>query len=647
MTLRLRRYEHLETRVKSPAPVSILEDGTLQRPRKHKQRRDFPAPPPDAIVANAAQEPALGSCRMSHQHPQLHQLRRRWLIEAALLLQAPILAFWLMKFSPFNQSPGWLDPFIYTGYIHNFKDLWDRYGITYYSVRFGLILPGRALVALFGAEDGFLVLRYLLTLVAGIPLYAVVKRYFGLPLAAVTYIVMVTSPYFARTLMWDYPDATGMPFLCAAMCLILLECRRLWLWDSVAGGCAAMALNSNFFIVAPLGVFLCLYTLLWLIWQRGVARIVMRAICFLTGLIVITGLGICYYWITVGTWDIFSPTIHMSRWLAQRGMKLWRTPGFAWLGKQYGVFIPAILSLFALLCWRWRRPAFHEASLWWSASGIGYFFYVHQFAFQANTLELFYYFSYALPAIFLLLAMTMNGVVGRLSLPGRWWSAASVAAGAITPWLLYSYGYLTAAADSLGTFIALVAVAAVMLPLATYWRGSARLGLAVTASLALGLMFAASFATLWYTSAIRAHRQPNNKEEDVYRTALQFMKAIPPWQARPGHLRFWYSNDPIGYAMQSIQATYLWVHSKLQGDDPGLPYLGEAQLKLLRAPELKWLVMMSETEEQLQLGLDALTREHVAYRPVSRQTIVSGSYRLFVQQLELTGHGGQDGPAAP
>jgi hypothetical protein len=50
--------------------------------------------------------------------------------------------------------------------------------------------------------------------------------------------------------------------------------------------------------------------------------------------------------------------------------------------------------------------------------------------------------------------------------------------------------------------------------------------------------------------------------------------------------------------------------------------------------------MMSEQEEQLQLGLDALMREQIAYRPVSRQTIGSGSYRLFLLQLEMTGHGG-------
>ena len=109
-------------------------------------------------MAKAAQEPTRASGRASHHRMPLHQPDRRWLIEAALLCLAPLLAFWAMDFVSFYQNH-MIDPYVYTGYIHNFTDLVDRYGLTYYSVRFGLILPARALVALFGAEDGYLVLR--------------------------------------------------------------------------------------------------------------------------------------------------------------------------------------------------------------------------------------------------------------------------------------------------------------------------------------------------------------------------------------------------------------------------------------------------------------------------------------------------------
>src|SRR5262245_37607284 len=63
-------------------------------------------------------------------------VNRRALAETLALLAAPAVAFWLMHFKPIAQNT-FLDPYVYTGYIHNFVDLIERYGVTYYSVRFG------------------------------------------------------------------------------------------------------------------------------------------------------------------------------------------------------------------------------------------------------------------------------------------------------------------------------------------------------------------------------------------------------------------------------------------------------------------------------------------------------------------------------
>src|SRR5438874_1372200 len=60
--------------------------------------------------------------------------------EVSALLLLPLLAFWVMRFVPINQEQ-FIDPYVYTGYIHNFRDLIARFDVTYYSVRFGLILP--------------------------------------------------------------------------------------------------------------------------------------------------------------------------------------------------------------------------------------------------------------------------------------------------------------------------------------------------------------------------------------------------------------------------------------------------------------------------------------------------------------------------
>src|SRR3954469_13972284 len=169
----------------------------------------------------------------------------------ALLLVSPLAAFWLMQFKPVMQD-GFLDPYFYTGYITNFQDMFARSGATYYGVRFGLILPGHLAVSLFGPIHGYFVLRYVLALVAGMPFYFLVRQLYGAGIALPVYVLLLTSPFFARTLLWDHPDAAGMPFLFAAVSLILLEHRRRYLVDAAAGASAALAINSNFFIVVPL-----------------------------------------------------------------------------------------------------------------------------------------------------------------------------------------------------------------------------------------------------------------------------------------------------------------------------------------------------------------------------------------------------------
>ena len=53
--------------------------------------------------------------------------------ELAFVALCPAVAFWVMHFPPIAQN-GFIDPFIYTGYINNFEDLIQRYGITYPNV---------------------------------------------------------------------------------------------------------------------------------------------------------------------------------------------------------------------------------------------------------------------------------------------------------------------------------------------------------------------------------------------------------------------------------------------------------------------------------------------------------------------------------
>jgi len=156
--------------------------------------------------------------------------------ERLFLLSFPVASFFALRFYLVNQA-GTLDPYIYTGYIHNFADLIARYGLTYYSVRFGLILPQRLFVWIFGAIWGFSVLKYLLFLSAAVPMYMVVKRHAGVNAAVLTYCALACNPLFPRALLWDHPDAAGVPYLLAGISLVLLQLRPGCFWDIVCDAC--------------------------------------------------------------------------------------------------------------------------------------------------------------------------------------------------------------------------------------------------------------------------------------------------------------------------------------------------------------------------------------------------------------------------
>ena len=113
-------------------------------------------------------------------------------LEVALLLLLPVALFFAYRVSPINQV-GFLDPWVYWGYIHNFEDLYARYGLTYYSVRFGLIFPSWLLQAVLGPIPGYYAFCYAMYLVAGVPLYLLVRCRYSVAAAVSAYTLVVTS----------------------------------------------------------------------------------------------------------------------------------------------------------------------------------------------------------------------------------------------------------------------------------------------------------------------------------------------------------------------------------------------------------------------------------------------------------------------
>lgn len=557
-------------------------------------------------------------------------------VECIGLLLLPLIAFWGMRFIPINQN-NYLDPYVYTGYIHNFKDLLARYGLTYYSVRFGMIIPAQAFAQLFGPVGGYFIFRYVLALVAGIPLYYMVKRQFSPPVAVMTVIGMLTSPYFARALLWDYPDASGVPFLIAALCLFLIDERPSFWRDVLAGAFAALAVNSNFFEVALIGIFWTVWLSLSLLFRRPLSAVMKRIAVVALGGAIICALGSVYYWHAFGRiTDVFSPTLKMAYSQAEGGAKRWRSPGVSWIAQQVQVLVPVFLVLCCVLVTRWRRVTLTSLVVVSFGVSVTAFYYIEQFVLRSNVLQFFYYFSYFMPVVFLMLGFLWQALWERTARA----ASAFIALGLVTllaQWILRNWVGWTPPNLTVARWTALSGVTALAVFLGTRaWRVPAVQGILVCLALvSLSGCFTAGLTN--YGPLMRTGSAGNNTEMDVYRVALQFMRAVPPLSERPGVIQFWYNNR-IGNSINSVQSTYLWGYSKINSnppEDPGLPNLGEFQLQLLRDPKLRYVGLLCETEEELSKGLAALRRHAVEFTVVDYRVLVSGDYRVYFESIEL------------
>jgi hypothetical protein len=559
--------------------------------------------------------------------------------EVTALLILPLLVFWLMRFAPINQDR-FIDAYFYTGYINDFQDLMARYGITYYSVRFGFIVPAQFFTYFLGPEGGYFAFRYVLALIAGIPFYYAVKRNFSQPAAIFAVAGMLTSTYFARTLLWDYVDAAGVPFLIAAVCLFLLDERPVLWRDTLAGACAAMSIHCNFFVIALIGIFGAVWFFFSLLYRHPLLGLTKRCASVAAGALLVTALGYLYYWHALGKpTDIFSITVSMSNSMLHGGAEPWRTPGATWITTKIHVLTPIVLVLCCIAVIQWRRTSFAGCVVVSFGAAITAFYYVEQFLLDSNILQLFYYFSYLIPAIFLMLAFLGQTLwertkgrpyvfigLGLTALLAQWmlpafdrWVLSSLT---VSGWLLIGAGMVTA------MFVATRELRSPPIRSVLPWMALVLLGGGFTAGL------------VDYGPLVRQGPVAAKREMEVYRVALQFANAVPKQAEHPGVIRFWYRNRSED-SLNSIQSMFLWGYSRLSSaslEDPGLPYLGDFEMQILRDPQLRYLGLLGESQEELSKGLAALTQKAIRFEPEEYRELASGDYRVYFQIVELV-HG--------
>lgn len=586
----------------------------------------------------AATDSAPSVMTAPREDPGPGATRSPWL-EAAALLLAPVAVFFGLHVMRMARAT-MIDPYFYTAYAQNGRDLITRYGDDiYFWVRLGFILPARAFYLAFGAVPGFYAFRYVLALVAVAPTYLLVRRLRGRAAGALAVAVVLSCPVLLYAWGTDYPDSSATSYLAAGTtCLVMptTSRRRRLVWVTLAGIALALAVHSQA-VAAPLAAAVVLaYAVVYLRQKRGdvVAHLLLLALC---ALVVTGGLAMLAQWV-FGSHDIITPTVEIARRVhGSRLIANYHTPVSGWLPYFPYLAVPLV----ALVGWGIARlgardsPSAAEITVVGAAGLQGLAYVWLQFPGKNWTLEYHLYSSMLWPGVCLVTGFLFVAVCAPLlkrqataMLPVALVLLLPLVATRFRPWMRFGM-------VPVGVVVVVGVLSAVL---------AARLvPRAAVAAVAVGLVVVGCFALTIDAPPGKRNGYPPRPGYasviggegrvlvDRYRVASMLHLVVPPARFPGDDLLLWYPPHPRGLVNQA-SAQYRWKQNALWATLPDLSPKTARKL-YRRSPQL--LVLLSVTGQEFPAAVRALARAGLAPSVVRREVLTAGTERLCVWVVQL------------
>lgn len=529
----------------------------------------------------------------------------------------------------------WLDPYVYSGYIHDYRHVFEYFGPTYYSNRIAAIDLSRVAHWFFGIDRGYVIVRYILLMMASASIYAIARRFYGSTVAAVTAILLCFSPWYVRAIAWDYVDGFAITYLFVAFACLVAPRRHPVPFHLAAGLFFALAVNTNFFAVAVAGSFVPS----WFILQgRSEAR---RT----GGLIGAVVCGFVLAYLAMGTvlHAEFSErplfferaTLNTLDQLLIRGESAqYFHPLLDFLAKRHNyIFVPASLCVAMLLLWihtsRHRTTAHapqYVAAAAVYMSVITGVYLINHFVLHHGRITLTYYFSYAVIGSFMAIVALIGEAASNVK--GTRATGALLAAAGI-----YVAMYCVYPPDYQDTNFPLWiwGMTAIALPFSVFLASHSlvRLSIMLVSMVTMPVAFYNSVED--YTAL---HDRGNTMEQwDIYHSAIYLQHDLATvLDPEAGAVKFWYTVKlPRHSIFNSLQSTYLWDYSRVAG----MPTLDDEAKRRLK--ETRYLVLLGTSTEEIDTALAALSRANVSYDVVHHSHFDSAnwSFRLMIVDLGL------------
>ncbi len=594
------------------------------------------------------------------------RLRRSTPLEAAAVVLSPLVAFFGLHVARMVR-PDMIDPYFYTAYAQNGRDLIERYGDgLYYWVRLGFVLPARAAYLAFGPVAGFYALRYLFALIAVVPVYLLLRRLQGPAAGALGVAVALTSPVILHSWGTDYPDSAAVAYLFAGTaCLVMPTSARCpglarLAWVTAAGVAFALTVHSQFISAPLVGAIVIAYLAVNLRRRplEMLAHLGVLALCAAAVTGALAGLAQLVF----GSHNIIEPTITASEhFRSPEQLALWHSTTWRWvLNDTYLLAVPAALAGWcAARIGRGRGVSSAELTVVVALALEALVYTALQFYGSTATLEYYLYSSMLWPGVCLVTALLLAELFRPL-LVRPLTAAVPVALVALLPLLVSQFHqqlqfHLVPAGPLLVAGVAAAALAGRLAGrLRAGWRGAT-----VTRPLAVGtaaaLVVAGGFAL---TIAGPATVPPSElaagqakfphvnyagvilgdggRELDAYRIASKLHLMVPAARHRGDELMMWYPPEQSARINQA-SAQYLWHINSLRQT---MPRLLRVDQKTLSARRPGLLLLLSATGKEFPAAVRSLSDASLDPVVLRTELLTAGDLRLHASLVSLGAFGG-------
>jgi Dolichyl-phosphate-mannose-protein mannosyltransferase len=374
------------------------------------------------------------------------------------------------------------DPAMHTTFIIDPHEIFVRYQAMFTpssrlreAARVGFLVPARVAYLLFGAVPGFFVFRYVLALVAIVPLYLLLKKLYGRWAGFVGIAVVMSSPVIITAWGTDYPDSAAVSYLTGGLAALgLCWGGQRWRpgWLAGAATLLTLAVWSHGASVPLVIVLVIVYLGVRLLRERvHLARDI--ALLAASALVVTGLLAICSK-LLLGQLNFIAPTVRSARSLSTAAaLSADHSSNWGWAPfDPYLLVPPAIVLSYFVVVARRRWGNIGTAQLFVGLTGalqLATLVYLQFFgSFQA--LEMHFFSSVLWSSVAIMLAIIVAEVTQpflRRGIESGWED------GTVKPW--------AAAATRLARWIAGAVPALLVLAVALAYEAAGRAGLNVPA----------------------------------------------------------------------------------------------------------------------------------------------------------------------